>query len=81
MSSKQLIYGCLVNSQNHCPEGTTTTMTMVDYCPRPMAERNSPSGHPRHRGAVVKNFDYSPNSHGLTVLLPKKSLSTKDHEH
>ena len=53
MSSKQLIYGCLVNSQNHCPEGTTTTMTMVDYCPRPMAERNSPSGHPRHRGAVV----------------------------
>ena len=28
-------------------------MTMVDYCPRPKAEGNSPSGQPRHQGAMV----------------------------
>ena len=48
---KQLFHGGLVNSQNYCPE--VTRMTMLDYCPRPKAEGNSPPGHPRHRGAMV----------------------------
>ena len=29
---------------------------MVDYCPRPKAEGNSPPGHPRHRGAMVYSY-------------------------
>ena len=37
---KQLFHGGLVNSQNYCPE--VMRMTMVDYCPRPKAEGNSP---------------------------------------
>ena len=48
--SKQLFHGGLVNSQNYWPE--VTRMTMVDYCPRPKAEGNSPSGHPRHQTAM-----------------------------
>ena len=43
-------------------------MTTVDYCPRPKAEGNSPSGHPRHRGAMVLTIHQ--NSHEITVLLP-----------
>ena len=38
--NKQLFHGGLVNSQNYCPE--VTRMTMMDYCPRPKAEGNSP---------------------------------------
>ena len=43
-------------------------MTMVDYCPRPKAEGNSPpwsSETPRG-----KCFDYLSNIHEITVLLP-----------
>ena len=49
--SKQLFHGCLVNSQNYCPE--VMRMTMVDYGPRSKAEGYSPSGHPSLRRAMV----------------------------
>ena len=52
-------------------------MTMVDYCPRPKAEGNSPpwsSEAPRGNG-----FDYSPNSHEITVLLPNNNISSRCH--
>ena len=64
-----------MNSQNYCPE--VTRMTMVDYCPRPSASGNSPPGHPRANG-----FDYSPNSHEITVLLPNNNIHvyTRYHE-
>ena len=44
-------------------------MTMVDYCSRPKAE--APRG---------KGFDYSPNSHDITVLLPKNNIYSRYHE-
>ena len=68
--NKQLFHGGLVNSQNYCPE--VTRMTMIDYCPRPKSEGNSPpwsSEAPRGNG-----FDYSPNSHEITVLLPNNNI-------
>ena len=48
-------------------------MTMVDYCPRPKAEGNSPSGHPRHQGAIVLTIHQ--NTHEITVLLPNNDMS------
>ena len=50
-------------------------MTMMDYCPRPSASGNSPpwsSEAPRGNG-----FDYSPNSHETTVLLPNNNISAR----
>ena len=46
-------------------------MTMVDYCPRPKAEGNSP---PWSSEAPRGNcFDYLSNTHEITVLLSKKT--------
>ena len=51
------------------------------YCSRPKAEGNSASGRPRHRGLWCigpseaprgYGFDYSPNIHEITVLLPNQ---------
>ena len=47
-------------------------MTTVDYCPRPEAKGNSPSGNPRHRGAMVLTIHQ--NSHEITVLLPNNNM-------
>ena len=66
VNSKQLYHGCVVNSQNYCPE--VTRMTMMDHCPRPKAEGNSPSwSSEAPRGNC---FDYLSNTHEITVLLP-----------
>ena len=63
-----------MNSQSYCPE--VTRMTMVDYCPRPKAIGSSEA--PRGNG-----FDYSPNSHEITVLLPNTNIHvyTRYHEY
>ena len=48
-------------------------MAMMDYCPRPKAIGSSEA--PRGNG-----FDYSPNSHEITVLLPNNNIYTRYHE-
>ena len=46
-------------------------MTMVDYCPRPKGSSESSRG---------SGFDYSANSHEITVLLPNNNIYTRYHE-
>ena len=50
-------------------------MTMVDYGPRPKA-----IVYRVIRVTEGQWFDYSPNSHEITVLLPNNNIYTRYHE-
>ena len=45
----------------------------MQYCPRPSAKGNSTSYHPRG-----SSFDYSPNSHRITISPAMGAVVTND---
>ena len=67
-NSIQLFHACLGNSQNCCPEVPWTAR--CTFARGRQTEGNSASSCPRYRMAVVLSIP--PNSHEITVLLPKK---------
>ena len=59
-SNIQLFHGCLVNSQNYSPEVPRTARCTI------VQTIEAPRGY---------GFDYSPNIHEITVLLPNQHVT------